>query len=199
MKRRGFLGLAATSLFGARLFPVQHDPDTDAGEKTTNSSLKSETASDWVLEVRNQIPAIREGSYFQTAGLGPSPITVIERVKHLMDVQEKGPANPLYSKLLQDAEDDCRLWIAKTFGAKVEEVALTPNTTEGLDIVLWSINWKTGDEIVISDQEHPALMMPCYNCTAVSKSPTVAPPSMPAKTSWIMSSSNSPRGQDSWL
>jgi selenocysteine lyase/cysteine desulfurase len=95
--------------------------------------------------------------------MGPTPTNVIERVKHLLDVQERGLANPLYSKLLPQAEDDCRLWIAKTCGAKVEEVALTHNTTEGLDIVLWSLDWKSGDEIVISDQEHPALMMPCYN------------------------------------
>jgi selenocysteine lyase/cysteine desulfurase len=29
--------------------------------------------------------------------------------------------------------------------------------------VLWSIDWQEGDEIIISDQEHPALLLPVYN------------------------------------
>ena len=163
MKRRGFLGLTAAPIIRASFLSLRPDADSAAGEETTGSSLKTENTPDWVLEIRKQIPALREGLYFQTGALGPSPMPVIARVKDLLDAQEKGPANPQYSKVLAEAEDASRPGIATTFGARVEEVALTHNTTEGLNIVLWSINWKAGDEIVVSDQEHPALMMPSYN------------------------------------
>jgi L-cysteine/cystine lyase len=53
--------------------------------------------------------------------------------------------------------------LARALGAHPDEVALIHNATEGINIVLWSIDWRAGDEIVISNHEHPALMMPSYN------------------------------------
>ena len=29
--------------------------------------------------------------------------------------------------------------------------------------MIWSIDWQEGDEIITSDQEHPALLLPIYN------------------------------------
>lgn len=40
---------------------------------------------------------------------------------------------------------------------------MTQSTTAGLNVVLWSIDWRAGDEIIISDEEHPALLVPVYN------------------------------------
>src|SRR5207302_6203251 len=40
------------------------------------------------------------------------------------------------------------------------EVAVTRNGTDGGSIALGSFPWKQGDEIVIGDQEHPALVYP---------------------------------------
>src|SRR5580698_8055075 len=163
MKRRRFLGLTAASTIRAPFLSLHPDTESAAADQATDSSPVAPSTPDWVREVRRQIPATREGIYFQSGAFGPSPVPVTVRVKDLLDVQEKGPANPRYSKVLAEAEDASRQRVAATFGARVEEVALTHNTTEGMNIVLWSIDWKPGDEIVVSDQEHPALMMPSYN------------------------------------
>lgn len=53
--------------------------------------------------------------------------------------------------------------MAHTFGARPAEVALTGNTTTGLNTVLWSMDWKSGDELIIGDEEHPGLLLPVYN------------------------------------
>lgn len=118
---------------------------------------------EWVANVRRQIPAVHESLYFQTGAFGPSPHAVNERIKALLDLQNRGPADPRYLKVMAEAEDSCRPLIAHAFGADSEEVALTHNTTSGLNIVIWSIDWKAGDEIIISNQEHPALLLPTYN------------------------------------
>lgn len=39
---------------------------------------------------------------------------------------------------------------------------MTANTTGGINTVLWSIDWRAGDEIIIGNQEHPALLLPVY-------------------------------------
>jgi selenocysteine lyase/cysteine desulfurase len=40
-------------------------------------------------------------------------------------------------------------------GADLEETALTHNTTEGLNIVAQGLPLKSGDQVIITDQEHP--------------------------------------------
>ena len=163
MKRREFLqGLAATSL-GHNL---SFEPGANAGAPLESSRAAAATIPEWVVKVRSQLPAARDRRYFQTAAFGPSPESVIAKIKELLDVQLRGPAEPECLRILQEAEDSCRPLTAEALGAKADEVALTHNTTEGLNIVLWSIDWKPGDEILISNQEHPALMMPCYNLHA---------------------------------
>lgn len=119
--------------------------------------------SDWIEATRAEIPALQEGAYFQTAAFGPSPRRVIDRTKTLLDIQNLNPAHPDIMGQLKDEETACRQLVAETFGAKTTEVALTANTTGGLNTVLWSIDWKSGDEIIIGDQEHPALLIPVHN------------------------------------
>jgi selenocysteine lyase/cysteine desulfurase len=109
------------------------------------------------------MPVTREMTYFQTGSFGPSPTPVVDRVRELMEHQLKGPAAPASIQQLQQAEDACRPLVARFLGAREQEVTLTHNTTEGMNIVFWSMDWNPGDEIIISNQEHPALMIPSYN------------------------------------
>lgn len=136
-----------------------------SGPKSMASFLSESGAGaeDWVAMVRRQIPATHRSSYFQTGAFGPSPQTVIDRIKELLETQNLGPADPRQLAILSEAEDSCRTLLASTLGADPGEIALTPNTTTGMNIVLWSIDWQPGDEIIISDQEHPALLLPVFN------------------------------------
>ena len=59
-------------------------------------------------------------------------------------------------------EPDLRAQLARVFGAGEDEVALTHSTSEGISIVAWSLDWKPGDEVVISNTEHPANVIPWY-------------------------------------
>jgi L-cysteine/cystine lyase len=160
MDRRNFVRGFAAALTGA------------AGPAGTSGLLPEAAAAGpgstpaWVAEVRRQMPATRVNRYFQTAAFGPSPEPVIARIKELLDVQMRGPAEPEALRILQEAEDSCRPLIAAAFGARTDEVGLTHNTTEGMNIVIWSIDWRPGDEILTSNQEHPALMLPSYNLRA---------------------------------
>ena len=121
------------------------------------------TIPQWVSRVRKEIPTTSESAYFLTGGIGPSPTPVIERVKELLDLQNRGPGDPRINPRIAVVEEECRALAATALGADEEEVTLTHNTTEGLNIVIWSIDWKAGDEILISNHEHPALLQPSYN------------------------------------
>jgi selenocysteine lyase/cysteine desulfurase len=167
MRRRHFLKSLAAAPLAEKLLP-KSESNTEAklaaSVKPASSDARTEPA--WVLQARGQMPVTREMIYFQTGAFGPSPAPVVNRVRELMECQLKGPAAPAYARMLQEAEDSCRPLLARLMGAREEEVTLTHNTTEGMNIVLWSIDWKPGDEIIISNQEHPALMIPSYNLLA---------------------------------
>lgn len=50
--------------------------------------------------------------------------------------------------------------VADLLRAPTDTIAFTRNATDGHNIVLFGIAWKPGDELLISDQEHPALSHP---------------------------------------
>ena len=51
-------------------------------------------------------------------------------------------------------EAAARARVASFIGAGVDEVALTPNTTQAMRLVSRSIDWKDGDELLITSLEH---------------------------------------------
>jgi selenocysteine lyase/cysteine desulfurase len=117
----------------------------------------------WIEHIRNQIPATKESVYFQTAGIAPSTTGVLNEIKNRLDYQNRGPADPQFSASLSKIEPELRKNLAMLFGAKPEEVALTHSTSEGINLAIWSVDWKPGDEVIISNQEHPANIIPWYN------------------------------------
>src|SRR5438876_8251806 len=52
--------------------------------------------------------------------------------------------------------------MARLVNADVEEIALTKNTCEGLNIIIFGINWHEGDEVITTNHEHISLLAPLY-------------------------------------
>src|SRR5258708_31870315 len=52
------------------------------------------------------------------------------------------------------AKDEARSALARLIGAKPDDVALTRNTTEGMNAAVFGRNWKPGEEIVTTNVEH---------------------------------------------
>ena len=129
---------------------------------TPRQPVAGEDLPDWVRAAREAIPAATESPYFQTGGIGPSPHSVIEDVGNRLDFQNRSPASVAVSSEMSRIEPDLRSQLARVFGAKDDEVALTHSTSEGISIVAWGLEWRSGDEVVISNTEHPANVIPWY-------------------------------------
>jgi L-cysteine/cystine lyase len=117
---------------------------------------------DWVGAARAQLPATANSAYFQTGGVGLTPSSVLERVSERLSFQNEGPADPRFSGELASIEPELRDYLADQFGVSRGGVALTHSTSEGISIVAWSRNWQEGDEVVLSNQEHPANVVPWF-------------------------------------
>lgn len=48
--------------------------------------------------------------------------------------------------------------LAELVGASPEEVVLTRNTTESLDLIIFGYPWKAGDEALVSNQDYGSML-----------------------------------------
>jgi selenocysteine lyase/cysteine desulfurase len=166
--RRRFLRQSAGALALAPIVPVgrlalRGGRDGALPERADHPIAGSRGPQEpWVAQARAEIPASTESLYFQTGGIGPAPKAVIDHVSERLDFQNRSPAEPRVSDEMARIEPDLRAQLGRVFGAETEEVALTHSTSEGIAITAWGLDWKPGDEVVISNIEHPANVIPWY-------------------------------------
>ena len=112
-------------------------------------------------KIRRQIPVLAHTAYMNTGWSGPPPRQVAQAMKDRIDLElEKGPIMPEVIEAGREIQYEAREAAAKVFNATVDEVLVTRNTTEGLNIVLSGLDWNQGDEIVICDMEHGSVIAP---------------------------------------
>ncbi len=114
-----------------------------------------------VEKIRSQIPVLEHTAYLNTGWSGPPPRRVAEAMKHRIDEElEKGPIMAEVLEAGREIQAQAREAAARVFNATVDEVLVTRNTTEGINIVLSGLDWQQGDEIVICDMEHGSVIAP---------------------------------------
>ena len=112
-------------------------------------------------KIRSQIPVLAHTAYMNTGWSGPPPRQVAQAMKDRIDLElEQGPIMPEVLEAGREIQYQAREAAAKVFNATVDEVLVTRNTTEGLNIVLSGLDWNQGDEIVICDMEHGSVIAP---------------------------------------
>lgn len=52
---------------------------------------------------------------------------------------------------------------ARLVGANVEDVALTQNTTHGMNLGAAAVDWQAGDRVISTTTEHPGCLVPLHN------------------------------------
>ena len=116
-----------------------------------------------VARLREQIPVCQRMVYTNTGWSGPSPLSVAKAVREHLDYEmEQGPTTPEVLESGRVVQVGLREAVARLINASTEEVCLTENTTEGLNIVVNGLPWSEGDEIITCDLEHSSVLVPSY-------------------------------------
>ena len=90
-------------------------------------------------------------------GVCPAPRTVITALKRGIDYSNAAPAYTMW-RHLEPLVESVRTGLAQTLGCDREEVAVTRNTSESLEIVQFGIDLQPGDEVVTTDQDYPRMV-----------------------------------------
>ena len=116
-----------------------------------------------VARLREQIPVCQRMVYVNSGWSGPSPVSVVEAIKQRLDYEmEQGPTTPEVSESGREIQEAARESVAKLINASTEEIVLTQNTTDGLNIAINGISWREGDEIITFSLEHSSVLIPGY-------------------------------------
>ena len=116
-----------------------------------------------INRIREQIPVCQKLVYVNTGWSGPSPVVVVEAIKARLDYEMgQGPATPEVLDSGREIEDQARRAVANLLNATPEEICLTKNTTEGINIVINGLTWSQGDEIITCSLEHSSVLVPSY-------------------------------------
>ena len=116
-----------------------------------------------VARLREQIPVCQRYTYVNTGWSGPSPLSVTQAIRDRLDHEmDEGPTTPGVYESGRDIQDRARAGVARLLNASPQEILLTENTTQGLNIVINGLPWEAGDEIVTCNLEHSSVLVPAY-------------------------------------
>ncbi|MDP6778381.1 MAG: aminotransferase class V-fold PLP-dependent enzyme [Candidatus Latescibacteria bacterium] len=114
-----------------------------------------------VATLRAGIPALKETVFFNSGGITPIPSVVADEVVDLIRLQEaQGRWRPDIQGMLAERSEEARATAASFFGVTPDEITFTHSVSEGLNIISEGIEWEPGDDIIISDHEHPSGFLP---------------------------------------
>lgn len=97
--------------------------------------------------------------YFNYGGQGPLPRTALEAIIDTHQfLQLQGPFSGRVNGWLQQKTEMLRKAIAHELGVNRDTITLTENVTIGCNIPLWGRDWREGEEILLTDCEHPGII-----------------------------------------
>lgn len=101
--------------------------------------------------------------YLNAGTFGPLPACVPAAMHERVQQEwQNGRLGTSGYESMSTIYDAARKGAAHLLNADVDEIALTDNTGEGLNIISFGIDWRKGDEVITTNHEHISLLAPLY-------------------------------------
>ncbi len=114
----------------------------------------------WKL-VRAQFPLAANRIFLNNGTMGPSPYSVLNEVyQDMLDIDTQGRYG--------GNEDTAIKALAGFLNTNENEITLTRNVTEGINITCWGLPLKAADEVIITNHEHVGQASPWLNRAKLS-------------------------------
>ncbi len=156
MQRRRFLSFLAAALPAARATADGAPAEDGRGFAGLAAGLEGASGADVWRRVRGEF-LLRPGLvHLNTGTLGATPRRVLDAISAWLYEIEGDPASNVFGPVGHGMEG-VRAKAAEFLGATSEEVALTENTTSGMNAVAagFAHELRPGDEVLTTNHEHP--------------------------------------------
>jgi L-cysteine/cystine lyase len=116
-----------------------------------------------IQAVRDQLPGVHDTVYLNTGTCGPMPLATYNAMQEDMKLDlTKARIDSGHFPHLLESRTAARQAIAKAVGANVSEIAITSSTTDGMYTSILGYRWHAGDELLLTNIEHPGGMIPSF-------------------------------------
>jgi selenocysteine lyase/cysteine desulfurase len=123
----------------------------------SGSALDIAKDEDFWATVQQAFTVDRSLINLNNGGVSPSPEFVQAAMKKHLDFSNQAPVYNMW-RILEPRREGVRQRIARMFGVDTEEIALTRNASESLQICQLGIDLKKGDEVLTTDQDYPRMI-----------------------------------------
>jgi selenocysteine lyase/cysteine desulfurase len=160
--RRNFLSLAGKGLGLAALSSSTVASLLDEVQAATRSVAHLTPAQaamdeDYWAVIQNSFTVTRGIINLNNGGVSPSPRIVTEALVRYTWQQEDATAYTMW-QILEPQSETIRTGLAEIFGCDREEIAITRNASESLEILLMGMDFKPGDEILTTTQDYGRML-----------------------------------------
>lgn len=156
MDRRQFLNYAAAG-FAAFQSDAIERAQAAAQSATGRPADSLARDEDFWFQVRHAFTVDRNIINLNNGGVSPSPKVVMETEKRYLEISNMGPAHYMWN-IVEPEVESVRRRLAESFGCDPEEIAITRNASEGLEIVQLGLDLKRGDEVLTTNQDYPRMI-----------------------------------------
>lgn len=90
-------------------------------------------------------------------GVSPAPKTVQDAMKRYYDLANEAPSYYMW-RIIDQGREPLRQNLATLAGCSKEEIAINRNSSEGLETIIFGLQLKAGDEVVVAKQDYPNII-----------------------------------------
>jgi selenocysteine lyase/cysteine desulfurase len=156
MQRRNFLSAAAGAV-------AAFQNDSVARAQSAAKAIRGRSAEevardeDFWFNIRESFLVDRNMINLNNGGVSPSPKIVVDTEKRLLEIENMTPTYYMW-RILDPGVERVRTRLARAFGCDPEEIAITRNASEALEIVQFGMDLKRGDEVITTNQDYPRMI-----------------------------------------
>jgi selenocysteine lyase/cysteine desulfurase len=158
--RRAFIkSFGGAAALGAASFGEGGIERIFAASRATADKTPDEVAADedfW-REIQQAFTVDRTLINLNNGGVCPSPRVVQEAMQRYLQFSNEAPVHNMW-RILEPQIESVRRRLAAHFGCDPEEMAITRNASEALEICIFGLDLKPGDEVLTTSQDYPRML-----------------------------------------
>jgi selenocysteine lyase/cysteine desulfurase len=112
---------------------------------------------DFWFNVRHSFTVDRNMVNLNNGGVSPAPKIVMDTEIRYLEMENLSPSYYMWN-VLDPGIETVRRRLARTFGCDPEEIAITRNASEALEIIQLGMDLKRGDEVLTTNQDYPRMI-----------------------------------------
>jgi len=159
LTRRSFLQRTGAGAAALAAFTDDGPARLEAAARGVEGTSAWDVARDeqYWREIQQAFTLDRTIINLNNGGVCPSPRVVHEALKRYLDISNQAPVYHMW-QVLEPNIETVRRRLAAAFGCQAEELAITRNASEALQIAQLGIELKRGDEVVTTNQDYGRML-----------------------------------------